>query len=261
MMSGMADSCHWNGSNCLGHCGGLGRGYMCTTLRGHNTYAPSCGCRRFLSRLGDAAKEFGWVRKIQKQKRTTFIHLDDGSKAFIQIIIANDLHFEKLKLLTNGSSISVVGNLKASPGRQQSIEMVAHSVDLIGECDPQSYTIGHRYMDKGHLITTADLDYLREHIHLRPRVRYFQSILRLRSELQNAIQIFMKQNQFIHVTTPMVTANDCEGGGECFVLNPSVQSEQESESKKYYFGRPTFLTVSGQLHLEAMARSCLVFIR
>lgn len=120
---------------------------------------------------------------------------------------------------------------------------------MLGHCNPKTYEIGALTKD-------FSLDYLRERIHMRPRVRYFQAVLRLRSELQNAIQIYMKQSEFTNVTTPMVTANDCEGGGECFTLNPVGFGDKSGTTfEKHYFGRPTYLTVSGQLHLEALACS------
>ena len=145
--------------------------------------------------------------------------------------------------LAIGSAISVTGRLVPSKGSQQFTELLCESLHILGDCDPKNYIIGNMIPDDLHL------DYLREHVHLRSRVRYFQSLARLRSEFHNAIQIFMKQEDFLQVTSPIITANDCEGGGECFTLTPINWSNPEKE----YFGRPTFLTVSGQLHLEAMA--------
>ena len=103
------------------------------------------------------------------------------------------------------------GRLVPSSGPKQDYEFACDSVQVVGECDPATYSISH-------LNEQFKMDYLRERIHLRPRVRYFQSILRIRCELLNAIQIFMKQNDFVHVHTPMITTNDCEGGGECFTI-------------------------------------------
>ncbi|KPM06172.1 asparagine-tRNA ligase, mitochondrial-like protein [Sarcoptes scabiei] len=88
--------------------------------------------------------------------------------------------------------------------------------------------------------------------HLRPRLRYFQSILRIRNELNKAIRDYMESNDFFEVQVPCITTNDCEGGGECFTLSPM---NWQNDGNKFYFGRPVFLTSSGQLHLEALARA------
>ena len=167
----------------------------------------------------------------------------------VKVLIATN-SFVFTRKLTNGSSLSATGRLLQSTGHQQPVELLIETIEVLGQCNPKTYEIGHLSKD-------FSLDYLRERIHMRPRVRYFQAVLRLRSELQNAVQIYMKQSEFTNVTTPMVTANDCEGGGECFTLSPAGESkaEERGPTEKHYFGRPTYLTVSGQLHLEALACS------
>lgn len=148
--------------------------------------------------------------------------------------------------IQNGASLECIGRLLKSLGHQQLLDFLCDQFTVIGECPTDDYQIAH-------LKTGMEFDLLREQIHLRPRVRYFQSILRIRNELSRAIHKFMADNQFIEVQVPLITANDCEGGGECFTLKPANWPITNPE--KLYFDRPTYLTVSGQLHLEAMASS------
>lgn len=139
-----------------------------------------------------------------------FVHLDDGSiPNRLQVIIPKCL--TNAVKLTNGTSVECIGSLENSLGRQQSIDFKCKSLKVIGECNASQYQIGH-------LSTGTELNYLREKIHLRPRVKYFQSILRIRNELTKAIRRYMENNHFIEVHVPMITTNDCEGGGECFTL-------------------------------------------
>ncbi|XP_075680301.1 asparagine--tRNA ligase-like isoform X1 [Dermatophagoides pteronyssinus] len=194
-------------------------------------------------------KVYGWIRgKIQKKKSKWFLQLDDGSSAErLQVIIPVSLmELNDRSRIQNGASLECIGRLSESLGHQQSLDFLCDQFTVIGDCPPDHYQIGH-------LKSGMEFDLLREQIHLRPRVRYFQSILRIRNELSRAIHKFMSDNQFIEVQVPLITANDCEGGGECFTLNPANWPITNPE--RLYFGRPTYLTVSGQLHLEAMASS------
>lgn len=184
---------------------------------------------------------YGWARNVQRQKLKTFIRLEDGSGVPIQVVLTGEQSRPKPPPL--GSALACTGRLIASIGRQQKFELACDSLEVIGSND-QHYGTGlateaRQYFHDDHRV---DVDYLRKLVQLRSRNRYFQSILRLRSELQNAIAIYMKQEEFIHCTTPLVTTNDCEGGGQTFGLTPAG-----------YFGRPVSLSVSGQLHLEALA--------
>ncbi|OTF76289.1 asparagine-tRNA ligase, mitochondrial-like protein [Euroglyphus maynei] len=191
----------------------------------------------------------GWIRgKVQKKKSKWFLQLDDGSSAErLQIIIPVSLIEQcDRSRIQNGASLECIGRLSKSLGHQQSLDFLCDQFNVIGECPPDHYQIGH-------LKTGLELDLLREQIHLRPRIRYFQSILRIRNELSRTIHRFMADNQFIEVQVPLITANDCEGGGECFTLKPANWPITNPE--RLYFGRPAYLTVSGQLHLEAMASS------
>lgn len=139
-----------------------------------------------------------------------FVHLDDGSISNrLQVIIPKCL--TNATKITNGTSVECIGSLENSLGKQQSKDFKCKSLKIIGECNASQYQIGH-------LATGTEFDYLREKIHLRPRVKYFQSILRIRNELTKAIRRYMEKNYFIEVHVPMITTNDCEGGGQCFTL-------------------------------------------
>ncbi len=109
-----------------------------------------------------------------------------------------------------GCSVHCRGKLVSSPGRQQSIELLCDSIDVIGKCDPSVYPFAQR--------NTYDMPYIRQYLHLRVRLKLFSSLLRIRSEMINAIHIFMKQNDFININTPIITSNDCEGGGQVFTV-------------------------------------------
>lgn len=184
---------------------------------------------------------YGWARDVQRQKLKTFIRLEDGSGASLQVVLSGQERRPQPPPL--GSALACTGRLVASIGRQQTVELACDRLEVIGAND-QHYGTGSASEARQHFHDDrrVDVDHLRELVHLRPRNRYFQAILRLRSELQNAIAIYMKQEEFTHCTTPLVTTNDCEGGGQTFGLTPAG-----------YFGRPVSLSVSGQLHLEALA--------
>ncbi|OWA52663.1 putative asparagine--tRNA ligase, mitochondrial [Hypsibius exemplaris] len=184
----------------------------------------------------------GWIKAIRKTKKTTFFHLEDGSSIQgLQVVVADD-NLRNLPL-TFGSAVSVTGNLVASPAARQSVELVAESIKIVQENDHLAYPFKIK--------ETHQPEVYREHLHLRPRAERFASMMRMRSAATMAIHEFFQEKGFVLVHTPILTGNDCEGGGEAF----HVQSEKGDGKKKTeeFFGRPTVLTVSGQLHLEAAA--------
>ena len=109
-----------------------------------------------------------------------------------------------------GSSVCVVGKIIKSHGNKQPIELACDQIQVIGNCDNEE--IGVSFKGK------QEPEQLRKYLHLRARLKFFSSILRLRSELINGIHIFMKQNDFINITTPIITSIDCEGAGHVFTL-------------------------------------------
>lgn len=195
----------------------------------------------------------GWVRTRRESKDFSFIEVNDGSALRnLQVIARNNLaNYAAVQKLTTGASIIVQGELVPSQGKGQQWEVVADQIDIVGLAD-ESYPL----QKKGHTP-----EFLREIAHLRPRSNLFGSVFRVRSRLAFAIHTFFHQRGFVYVHTPIITGSDCEGAGELFRVtaidakNPPRTSSGEVDYAKDFFGRPTYLTVSGQLEAEAFALS------
>lgn len=210
----------------------------------------------------------GWIRSVRAQKHTTFIEFNDGSIVTnIQIIASSKKkehdNTEKGKIaetaalpLTTGSSIRVQGTLVKSPKTGQPVEIIASTVMVVGTADPFLYPLQKKEHTK---------EYLRDIVHLRARTPLISSMLRIRSSLFYAIQLYFKSSHFIHINTPILTSNDCEGAGELFQVNTPIHrsssnnnnstkaASAEPASSSGFFNKNVYLTVSGQLHLEAFA--------
>lgn len=195
----------------------------------------------------------GWVRTRRDSKAgLSFIQVSDGScQGTIQVVAKKELsnYEDAVQKLTAGSSLIVQGTLVESKGRGQSVEIQAASVDVIGLVDdPETYPI----QPKQH-----SLEFLREQAHLRPRTNTFGAVARIRHAAAFAIHDFFTKNEFFWVNTPIVTASDAEGAGDMFrvstldVNNMPRNDKGEIEWNKDFFGREAFLTVSGQLNVEA----------
>ena len=193
----------------------------------------------------------GWVRTRRDSKDFSFLELNDGSSlANLQLIARNVLpNYGAIQRLTTGASIRATGQLVASQGKGQSWELVADAIEILGRSD-ESYPL----QKKGHTP-----EFLREIAHLRPRSNLFGSIFRVRSRLAFAIHQFFQDRGFVYVHTPIITGSDCEGAGELFrvtsldLKNPPRLPNGEIDCAKDFFGRATYLTVSGQLEAEAFA--------
>lgn len=191
----------------------------------------------------------GWVRTRRGNKYVQFVALNDGSTIKnIQIVFdMNDFSDETLKPVTTGASICVEGILVESMGKGQSVEIQAKHLTVYGTADPDTYPL----QKKGHT-----LEFLREKAHLRPRTNTFGAVLRVRSALAFAIHKFFQERGFYYLNTPLITASDCEGAGAMFQvttlpLNNLPKNEDGSvDYTKDFFGKPTALTVSGQLEGE-----------
>jgi asparaginyl-tRNA synthetase len=178
-----------------------------------------------------------------------FVALNDGSSVKnIQIVFdMNKFNDEQLKPITTGASIAVEGHLVESMGKGQTCEVQADKLEVYGTADPETYPL----QKKGHT-----LEFLREKAHLRPRTNTFGAILRVRSALAFAIHRFFNERGFFYLNTPLITASDCEGAGAMFQvttlpLNDLPKTEDGSvDYSKDFFGKPTALTVSGQLEGE-----------
>lgn len=199
--------------------------------------------------LGQEVSVMGWVRTRRGNKHVQFVALNDGSTIKnIQIVFdMSQFTDEQLKPITTGASIHVTGLLVESMGKGQTAEIQAKTLEIFGTADPETYPL----QKKGHT-----LEFLREKAHLRPRTNTFGAILRIRSTLAFAIHKFFNERGFFYLNTPLITASDCEGAGAMFqvtTLNLNDLPKNEEGNVDYsadFFGKPTALTVSGQLEGE-----------
>ena len=191
----------------------------------------------------------GWVRTRRGNKYVQFVALNDGSTIRnLQIVFdMNKFTEEQLRPITTGASIHVTGMLVESQGKGQTCEVQAATLEIYGTADPEQYPL----QKKGHT-----LEFLREKAHLRPRTNTFGAILRMRSNLAFAIHKFFHEKGFFYLHTPLITSSDCEGAGAMFQvttlpLNDLPRTEDGAvDYSQDFFGKPTALTVSGQLEGE-----------
>ena len=191
----------------------------------------------------------GWVRSKRGNKNVVFLALNDGSCAAMLQIVIDPAKIDEavLRDITTGASVAVTGRLVASLGQQQSVEMQAEQVTLLGTADPQTYPL----QKKGH-----SLEFLREVGHLRPRTNTFGAIFRLRDAMSFAIHEFFHKKGFVYLHTPLITSSDAEGAGAMFRVttlplnNPPLTPEGKVDWTQDFFGTSTNLTVSGQLEGE-----------
>ena len=200
----------------------------------------------------DAILLQGWVRTRRDAKAFSFIELNDGScLKGIQVIADAALpnYATEIAKANTGASVEVRGRLVESKGQGQKWEVVAGSFTVVGEADA-TYPL----QKKGHT-----LEFLREIAHLRPRSNLFGAVFRVRSRLAFAVHQFFQGKNFFHVHTPIVTASDAEGAGDMFrvttldAAKPPRTDTGEVDHAQDFFGRKTFLTVSGQLEAEIFA--------
>jgi len=188
----------------------------------------------------------GWVRTFRNNQ---FIALNDGSTNYnLQVVVDfENTNPAKLKRLTTGAAISVSGTLVASLGKGQKVEVKAKEIEILGDCDAETYPI----QPKKH-----SLEFLRENAHLRFRTNTFGAVFRVRNTLAYAIHQFFQERGFVYLHTPIITASDAEGAGETFhVTNFDLnrvpkKDDGEINYEEDFFGRATNLTVSGQLEGE-----------
>ena len=188
----------------------------------------------------------GWVRTFRNNQ---FIALNDGScMNNVQVVIGLDTDEAIVRKITPGASVSVEGTVVASLGKGQKVEIKAHNITILGECDPEKYPL--------QLKNRPSLEYLREIAHLRFRTNTFGAIFRLRHALAFAVHKFYNDRGFVYLHTPIITASDAEGAGEMFRVstlpteNPPRNEDGSINYEEDFFGRCTNLTVSGQLEAE-----------
>jgi asparaginyl-tRNA synthetase len=204
--------------------------------------------------VGRMVRLQGWVRTRRDSKGGfSFIELNDGSSfGNVQVLADKSLpNYESQVLhLSVGSSVTVEGQVKASPAKGQATEVQATSVVVHGGADPATYPM----QKKGHT-----MEFLRTQAHLRPRSNTFGAVARVRNRVCHSIHQFFQENGFLYVHPPIVTASDCEGAGQMFRVTtldlgklPRGEDGQIDYTKDF-FARPTYLTVSGQLEAEIFA--------
>ncbi|KAI0922305.1 hypothetical protein AcW1_003957 [Taiwanofungus camphoratus] len=206
----------------------------------------------------------GWVKSVRLQKNIAFAVISDGTSDRGLQAVFKDV--DLAKRLANGVSVRLCGRLSDSPGRGQDKELQVDSVEVLGECD-QAVRHDHlpnmladRFLGswKTYPIQKQALsvEYLRDNCHLRARTDTVAGMLRLRDTTSRVLHHFFETQGFCHVHTPLLTSNDCEGAGETFKVVAASEPSASLPSittPTEFFGRPAFLTVSSQLHLEALA--------
>ncbi len=195
----------------------------------------------------------GWVRTRRDSKAgISFVHVSDGS-CFnpVQAVVPNTLpnYADEVLHLTAGCAVEITGSIVPSPAKGQPFELQASTVHVIGWVeDPDSYPI----QPKPHT-----LEFLRDVAHLRPRTNVIGAVSRVRDAIAHAIHDFFHRNGFFWINTPIITSSDAEGAGELFrvstldLVNLPRNADGAIDHAQDFFGRETFLTVSGQLNVEA----------
>ena len=199
---------------------------------------------------GNEVTVMGWVRTFRNNQ---FIALNDGSTNNNLQVVAElgMLDDDTLKRITTGASIKVSGDVVASLGKGQKIELKAKTLEILGDCDTEKYPL--------QLKNRPSLEYLREIAHLRFRTNTFGAIFRVRHALAFAVHKFFNDKGFVYLNTPIITSSDAEGAGEMFRVtnlpfdNPPRNEDGSVNFKEDFFGRSTNLTVSGQLEGELAA--------
>jgi asparaginyl-tRNA synthetase len=202
---------------------------------------------------GEPAFVNAWVRTKRELKDFAFVEVNDGSSLQgLQVVVAATVpdYAEVLRSLTTGASLSIAGTLAASEGKNQRIELKAESIQVWGTADPETYPL----QKKRH-----SFEFLRSLAHLRSRTNTLGAVFRVRNACSTAIHQFFQERGFLWTHTPIITTGDCEGAGEQFTvtgldLNQLPKTaEQTVDFTQDFFGKQTYLTVSGQLEAEIMA--------
>lgn len=188
---------------------------------------------------------------MRKMKENIFIDLDDGSTYHrLQVVIPKD---KVPPTMTYGCSFEAEGKLVKNSSNK--LELAAECINVYGPCVVQD---GYPFAPR----KNYHADYVRQHLHMRPRTATFSSLLRLRDKMSSAIRSRFSSDNFIEINVPVLSSNDCEGAGEVFSVKPDNEnlikemiSQKNQSPMEVFFNGQTYLTVSGQLHLECMARA------
>ena len=186
----------------------------------------------------------GWVRTRRDSKGFSFLELNDGSCLTSLQVVADTATagYSEIARFVTGAAAVVEGSLVPSPAGGQKWELRASRLELVGEADA-TYPL----QKKGHT-----MEFLRTIAHLRPRSNLFGAVFRTRSRLALAVHQIFQERDFVYVHTPIITASDCEGAGEMFRVT-TLKGNIDEKPASDFFGKPTYLTVSGQLEVETFA--------
>lgn len=197
--------------------------------------------------IGSEVTVCGWVRTFRDSKTMAFLEVNDGT-AFkhLQIVIDKET-IKNNEFMRLGCSVKVVGTLVKSVVMQDSVEINATEIVMLGDC-PADYPLQKK---------RCSMEFLRSMPHLRVRTNTFNAVFRVRSVVASCIHEFFQARHFVYVNTPLITASDCEGAGEVFkVTTIGYSTEYKSEEEYYkndFFGQKAGLSVSGQLEGEVAA--------
>jgi asparaginyl-tRNA synthetase len=190
--------------------------------------------------VGDAVEATGWVKTSRFSKNVSFVHVMDGSTVrTLQVVLSAEHAVTFKSRLVIGAAVKIAGTLVESPAKGQTVELSPTNIQILGDCDASEYPLQKK---------RTSLEHLRTLQHLRPRTNTFQSLFRVRNALAWQIHKFFQERDFQWIHTPIITSSDCEGAGEMFAV---VAGDDPSS----FFGEPAFMTVSGQLEVEAFASS------
>ncbi len=199
--------------------------------------------------IGQQVVVKGWVRTKRGSKNVNFIAMNDGSTIHNLQVVADVEKFgeELLKDINTSTALGITGELIASQGSGQVVELNATEIVIYGKADPDKYPI----QPKKH-----SLEFLRENAHLRFRTATFSAIFRIRHSMAFAINSYFNSKGFVYLHTPIITGSDAEGAGQMFRVttldarNPPLLEDGTVDYSQDFFGKPTNLTVSGQLEGE-----------
>jgi len=215
------------------------------------THAPVVDVLKGKYAVGESVTVKGWVRTRRDSKAgLSFVALHDGS-CFdpVQVIALNSLsNYADIQRLTAGCSLTVTGTVKESQGQGQALEIEATDVEIVGWVEnPDTYPMAAK---------RHSIEYLREYAHLRPRTNVIGAVTRVRNCLSQAIHRFFHEKGYYWISTPILTASDTEGAGEMFrvstldMMNLPLDDKGNVDYSEDFFGKETYLTVSGQLNVE-----------
>ncbi len=211
-----------------------------------------------LEAVGQSLIARGWVRTKRESKNVVFLEINDGSRlGNLQCVFAGSEGGELpdsvtgvLAKVSTGAAVTVEGILVASPAAGQKVELKAEKIELIGEA-PEDFPV----QKKG-----TNMETLRAIAHLRPRTNTFGAVARVRNAMARGVHEFFQKRGFYWVHTPIITASDAEGAGAMFQvttldLDRIAKSGAAVDYSKDFFGKPAFLTVSGQLNVETYSQA------